>query len=405
MAKRNRDEVKTFRFRGLNRRGRHVKGEIKEKSIALARLHLEKQGVKIKRIYESKEVFSFNSRIKSSDITNLARQLAAMIKAGINIINALSLVAETTDKKQMRVLLLSMKADVESGKSFTEALQKHPKYFDNLFCSLVEAGERSGSFELMLDRIATHKEKSELLKKKIKKASKYPIAVIVVAILVTAVMLIKVIPVFENLFASFNAPLPKLTQIVVNLSDLLINHGVLLLVGIVLTVLFIRYTFKTSKTFRDSIDRTLLKLPIFGNLVYMGIIARFSRTLATTFNSGLPLTDALDAAGKSTNNVVYEEAVMDIRTDVMGGQTLNFSMRNSTIFPPMAIQMVSIGEEAGDMSAMLDKVAEHYESEVDNAVDGLTTILEPLIMCVLAVIVGGLVIAMYLPIMSMGDAF
>jgi len=298
---------------------------------------------------------------------------------------------------------LGIKTEVEVGNTFAGSLRKYPQHFDQLFCSLVESGEQSGALETMLDRVAIYKEKSEVLKQKIKKAMKYPIAVIVVAIIVTIILMVKVVPVFSEMFSSFGADLPAFTQLVVAMSEWVQKYWFILIIGIALTIIGFIEAKKRSQKFADALDRTALRLPIFGDLVYKAIIARYSRTLSTTFAAGVPLIDALQSTAGATNNVVYEQAVMRIRDDVATGQQLHFAMRSTNLFPSMAVQMVAIGEESGSLDAMLDKVATHYESEVDNAVDGLTSMMEPLIIAILGVLVGGLVIAMYLPIFQMGS--
>lgn len=303
----------------------------------------------------------------------------------------------------MREVVINLKREVEGGSTFADALRKYPQYFDSLFCSLVESGEISGALETMLDRVAIYKEKSELLKQKIKKAMKYPITVIVVAVIVTIILMVKVVPVFQDLFSSFGAELPAFTQMVVNMSKWMQSYWFIMIIGIGVVIAVFLETKKRSKKFRNALDRMALKLPIFGDLIYKSIIARYSRTLATTFAAGVPLIDALKSTAGATNNVIYEDAVMKIREDVATGQQLQFAMKTSNLFPSMAVQMVAIGEESGALDAMLDKVATHYENEVDNAVDGLTSMMEPLIMAILGVLVGGLVIAMYLPIFQMGS--
>ena len=292
---------------------------------------------------------------------------------------------------------------MERGSTFSSSLQKYPQYFDDLFCSLVSSGEQSGALETMLDRVATYKEKSELMKMKIKKALKYPIAVVCVAVIVTIILLVKVVPVFADLFSSFGADLPTFTQLVVGWSEWMQAKWWLLLIIIGLTIAGFSEAKKRSKGFRDFLDRAALKAPIIGNIVYNSIIARYSRTLATTFAAGVPLVDALESTAGATNNVIYYNAVMRIREDVSSGQQLQFAMRSTKLFPSMAVQMVGIGEESGNVDDMLDKVATYYENEVDNSVDGLTSLMEPLIMAVLGVLVGGLVIAMYLPIFQLGS--
>lgn len=395
--------LQTFKYKGKNRRGRKIRGEIAERNIAEAKTYLKEQGINVINIRPKSALFGFGGGINGQDISIFARQLATMMKAGIPLVQSFSMVSDNIEKPKMKELIIKIKYDVEGGSTFSDALRRHPLYFDNLFCSLIEAGEKSGALESMLERIAAYKEKSEILKLKIKKAVKYPIAVILAAVIVTAILMIKVIPIFKELFESFGAELPAYTQMVVDMSTFVKTYwiyGVLIVAAIVFAV---RQTHRRNKNFRDTVDRIALRTPIFGQIIYKSIIARFSRTLATTFAAGVPLVEALQAAGKATGNIVYEEAIDDIRDDVISGQTLNFAMRNSAQFPNMATQMVAIGEESGAMDEMLDKVATYYEAEVDNAVDGLTAMLEPLIMSILGILVGGLVVAMYLPIFMMGS--
>ena len=395
--------LQTFKYKGKNRRGRIIRGEIAERNIAEAKTYLKEQGINVINIRTKSSLFSFGGGINGQDISIFARQLATMMKAGIPLVQSFSMVSDNIEKPKMKELIIKIKYDVEGGSTFSDALRRHPLYFDNLFCSLIEAGEKSGALDSMLERIAAYKEKSEILKLKIKKAVKYPIAVILAAVIVTAILMIKVIPIFKELFESFGAELPAYTQMVVDMSTFVKTYwiyGVLIAAAIVFAV---RQTHRRNKNFRDTVDRIALRTPIFGQIIYKSIIARFSRTLATTFAAGVPLVEALQAAGKATGNIVYEETIDDIRDDVISGQTLNFAMRNSAQFPNMAAQMVAIGEESGAMDEMLDKVATYYEAEVDNAVDGLTAMLEPLIMSILGILVGGLVVAMYLPIFMMGS--
>ena len=404
MAKVKTDMLLDFVYDGVNRRGQKVKGETTSRSLELAKATLRKQGIVVKGIKKKpKALFTFKKAIKPIDIAIFSRQLATMIKAGIPLTQSFEIVADALDNLSMKELVLSIKADIEAGGTFAGALRKHPRYFDDLFCSLVESGEQSGALETMLERVATYKEKSEMLKAKIKKAMKYPIAVIVVAVIVTMILLIKVVPVFSDLFGSFGAELPAFTQMVVNMSEWMQSWWFILIIAIGAAIVWFSEAKKRSKKFRDFLDRLTLKLPIFGNIAYQAIIARFSRTLSTTFAAGVPLIDALDSTAGATNNVVFYNATQQIKNDVSTGQQLQFSMRSTNLFPSMAIPMVGIGEESGSLEEMLDKVASHYESEVDNAVDGLTSLMEPLIMSVLGVLVGGLVIAMYLPIFQMGS--
>ncbi|ESK38341.1 hypothetical protein P256_01875 [Acinetobacter nectaris CIP 110549] len=405
MAKKT-DQVLTFSYTGVDRKGIKVKGDIPSRNMALAKVTLRKQGIQIASIRQKrKDILEgvFKKKVSTQDITIFTRQLATMMKAGVPLVQSFEIVAEGLDNPSMRDVVLGIKSEVEGGNTFAHALSKYPQYFDNLFCSLVESGEQSGTLETMLDRVAIYKEKSELLKQKIKKAMKYPITVIIVAIIVTIILLIKVVPTFQDMFASFGAELPAFTQMVVNMSKWMQAYWYILIAVIVGGTIAISQSYKRSLKLRNFLDRLMLKLPIFGNLVYKSIIARYSRTLSTTFAAGVPLIEALESTARATNNSVYESAVMRIREDVASGQQLQFAMRNSDKFPNMAIQMVSIGEESGALDTMLDKVATYYENEVDNAVDGLTAMMEPLIMAILGVLVGGLVVAMYLPIFKMGS--
>ncbi|WP_122898919.1 type II secretion system F family protein [Acinetobacter sp. B51(2017)] len=406
MAVKKAQMMPTFIYDGVDRKGIKIKGEIPARNMALAKVTLRKQGITIKTIREKKknilEAFT-KKRVTTLDITIFTRQLATMMKAGVPLVQSFEIVAEGLDNPAMREVVLGIKGEVEGGNTFAGALRKYPQHFDKLFCSLVESGEQSGALETMLDRVAVYKEKSELLKQKIKKAMKYPATVIVVAVIVTIILMVKVVPVFQDLFSSFGADLPAFTQMVVNMSNWMQSYWFILIIGVAIAIALILEAKKRSKKFRDALDKAALKLPIFGDLIYKAIIARYSRTLATTFAAGVPLIDALESTAGATNNVVYEEAVLKIRDDVATGQQLQFAMRATNKFPSMAIQMVSIGEESGALDAMLDKVATHYENEVDNAVDGLTSMMEPLIMAILGVLVGGLVIAMYLPIFQMGS--
>lgn len=404
MAKAATEQLLDFKYSGTNRRGQNVKGELTAKSLELARAQLRKQGIIIQDVRQKpKPLFEMKKSIKALDIAIFVRQLATMMKAGVPLTQSFEIVADSLENPSMKELVLKIKADIEAGSNFATALRKHPKYFDDLFCSLVESGEQSGALETMLERVATYKEKSELLKAKIKKAMKYPIAVIIVAIIVTAILLIKVVPVFSQLFEGFGAELPAFTQFVVNMSNWMVKYYLLFFV--VLAALIIAFTQAKlrSQKFRNFLDRLALKAPIFGDIVYKSIIARFCRTLSTTFAAGVPLIDALDSTAGATNNIVFYEATQRIKEDVATGQQMQFAIRSTNLFPSMVIQMVGIGEEAGSLEEMLDKSATYYENEVDNAVDGLTSLMEPMIMAFLGVVIGGLVIAMYLPIFQMGS--
>ena len=396
-------KTSVFAWEGTDRKGGKVKGEIAGQSPALVKAQLRKQGINpLKVRKKAVSLFSAGKKIKPMDIALFTRQMATMMKAGVPLLQSFDIIAEGFDNPNMRKLIDEVKQEVAAGNSFASSLRKKPMYFDDLYCNLVDSGEQSGALETLLDRVATYKEKTESLKAKIKKAMTYPIAVIVVAVIVTAILLIKVVPQFESVFEGFGAQLPAFTMMVVNLSRWLQEWWYLVLFVLFISIYGFGQTYKRSEKFRDSLDRALLKAPIVGDILYKAVVARFARTLATTFAAGVPLVDALDSVSGATGNVVFRNAVNRIKTDVSSGSQLNFSMRNTGIFPNMAVQMTAIGEEAGSLDEMLDKTASYYEEEVDNAVDNLTTLMEPLIMSVLGVLVGGLIIAMYLPIFQLG---
>ena len=394
----------TFIYEGLDRKGSRIKGEITGKGPALVRAELRKQGIQAKKVVKKREMsLGGKKKIKPMDIALFTRQMATMMKAGVPLVQAFEIVSDGLENPSMREVVLKLKADVESGNNFAGALRQHPRLFDDLYCSLIESGEASGSLETMLDRVALYKEKTEALKQKIKKAVKYPIAVICVAVIVTGILLVKVVPTFQELFQGFGAELPAFTQFVINLSEgLLSNFLLVLLIGAGLIIGFTEAR-KRSQGFHDAVDRALLRIPVVGPITHKATVARFARTLSTTFAAGVPLIDALDACAGATGNVVYRKAVLQVKEDVATGQQLQFAMRSTGVFPAMALQMTAIGEESGALDEMLAKVATYYEDEVDNLVDGLTSMLEPLIMAILGVLIGGLIIAMYLPIFQLGQ--
>lgn len=394
-----------FIYKGIDKKGRKVEGEVNGISSSLVKAQLIRQGIRTKNVRKKpKPLFSAGKKkITPMDIAVLTRQLATMMKAGVPLVQSFEIVAEGLDNKSLQELLLQIRDDVAAGGGFANALRKHPKYFDELFCNLVESGEQSGALETMLDRIATYKEKTEQLKAKIKKAMTYPIAVVIVAIIVTAILLIKVVPTFAETFSGFGAELPAFTLFVLGLSDLARAYWLQFIIGGTIGVFVFKEVKKRSPAFVKFTDKLLLKIPIIGSIVYQSIIARFARTLSTTFAAGVPLIDALDSVAGATGNKVYEEAVFKIRDEVATGIQLNAAIRQTKIFPAMLIQMATIGEESGALDTMLDKVALYYEEAVDNMVDNLTSLLEPIIMSVLGVLVGGLLIAMYLPIFQLGN--
>ena len=394
----------TFTYEGIDRKGSKVKGEITGKGPALVRAELRKQGIQARKVVKKREMsLGGKKKIKPMDIALFTRQMATMMKAGVPLVQAFEIVSDGLENPSMRDVVLKLKTDVESGNNFAGALRQHPRLFDDLYCSLIESGEASGSLETMLDRVALYKEKTEALKQKIKKAVKYPIAVICVAVIVTGILLVKVVPTFQDLFKSFGAELPAFTQFVINLSEALQSHFIMVLLALVIAAISFSEARKRSPAFKDFIDRVLLRLPIIGPITHKATVARFARTLSTTFAAGVPLIEALDACAGATGNVVYRKAVLQVKEDVSTGQQLQFAMRSTGVFPAMALQMTAIGEESGALDAMLAKVATYYEDEVDNLVDGLTSMLEPLIMAVLGVLIGGLIIAMYLPIFQLGN--
>ena len=394
----------TFTYEGIDRKGSRVKGEISGKGPALVRAELRKQGIQAKKVVKKREIsLGGKKKIKPMDIALFTRQMATMMKAGVPLVQAFEIVSDGLDNPAMREVILKLKADVESGNNFAGALRQHPRLFDDLYCSLIESGEASGSLETMLDRVALYKEKTEALKQKIKKAVKYPIAVICVAIIVTGILLVKVVPTFQELFEGFGAELPAFTQFVIGISEGLQANFLTILFVVAAVIIGFTEARKRSQGFKDAVDRALLKLPIIGPITHKATVARFSRTLSTTFAAGVPLIEALDACAGATGNVVYRKAVLQVKEDVATGQQLQFAMRSTGVFPAMALQMTAIGEESGALDAMLGKVATYYEDEVDNLVDGLTSMLEPMIMAILGVLIGGLIIAMYLPIFQLGQ--
>ncbi len=392
-----------YTWEGVNSRGQRVKGKQTATSEAEVRAALRRQGVVPNKIRKQSQLFAGSQKITTADIAIFSRQLATMMASGIPMVQAFDIVGNGHDNQAMQKLILEIKGDVEGGSSLKEALAKHPLYFDDLFVNLVEAGEQAGALETLLDKIATYKEKTEAIKKKIKKALTYPIAVLVVAVIVTVILLIFVIPAFEDLFKGFGADLPSFTRMVVDLSQFVRTQGWMLLVGFGGAAFAFVYFKKRSKKMREGLDRLSLKLPIIGPILQKSAIARYARTLSTMFAAGVPLVEALESVAGATGNIVYETAVLGIRDEVATGQRLQQSMENTDLFPNMVIQMIAVGEESGQLDSMSAKVADFYEEDVDNAVDNMSSLIEPLIMAILGVLVGGLVIAMYLPIFKMGS--
>lgn len=406
VARRRRQEKAkeaVYRWEGTDRHGARVKGESRGVSSAMTKVDLRRQGINVAKIRKkSTPLFGGKKKITPKDIAVFSRQLSTMIGAGVPIVQGFEIIGRGHANPAMRDLLLAVKSDIESGSNLTGALSKHPRHFDALFCNLVRAGEHAGILDNLLDKIATYKEKTEALKGKIKKALFYPAAVVIMAVIVTSILLIFVVPTFQNLFNSFGARLPAFTQMVIQLSQWMQHWWWVVLFGSVVAVWGFGLARRRSKRFAAMVDRAMLKIPIIGAILDKAVIARFARTLSTMFAAGVPLVDAMTSVAGATGNRVYSDSVYRMREDVSTGQRLNVAMEHTGLFPNMVVQMVAIGEEAGAMDSMLTKVADFYEEEVDNAVDGLSSLLEPLIMAVLGVLVGGLVIAMYLPIFNLG---
>jgi type IV pilus assembly protein PilC len=392
-----------FTWEGTDRKGKKVKGKAMAGDEAAVRADLRRQGVVPTRIRkQSKGLFSRKTKITSADIALFSRQLATMLAAGIPLVQAFEIVGTGHENAGMQKLIMAVKADVEGGSSLAQALAKHPLYFDDLFVNLVESGEQAGALESLLDKIATYKEKTEAIKKKIKKALTYPAAVLVVAFIVTTILLIFVIPAFEDLFQGFGADLPTFTRMVIDLSQFVRDKGFYLATIIGGAIFAFLYFKKRSRPMRHFLDRLILKTPIIGPIMQKAAIARYSRTLSTMFAAGVPLVEALESVSGACGNIVYEEGVLRMRDEVATGQRLQQSMENTDLFPNMVIQMIAVGEESGSLDEMSGKVADFYEEDVDNAVDNLSSLLEPMIMAILGVLVGGLVVAMYLPIFKLG---
>jgi type IV pilus assembly protein PilC len=391
-----------FLWEGKDKRGNKVKGKSLAANEASLRADLRRQGVAATRVKTQSAAFRSGGKVSNEDIAVFARQLATMMAAGIPMVQAFEIIGNGHEKPAMQKLVLDIKANIEGGSTLHESLAKFPLYFDDLFVNLVEAGEQAGALETLLDKIATYKEKTEALKKKIKKALFYPMAVLAVAVVVSIILLIFVIPQFEELFKGFGADLPAFTQMVVNLSRFVQHQGWWLALVIGGSIWGFFYMMKRSKPMQLARDRALLKFPIIGPILVKAAIARFARTLSTMFAAGVPLVEAMGSVAGATGNIVYEEAVLRMKDEVATGQRLQRAMENTGMFPNMVVQMIAVGEESGSLDTMSAKVAEFYEAEVDNAVDSMSSLLEPLIMAILGVLVGGMVIAMYLPIFKLG---
>ncbi len=392
-----------FIWEGTDRKGKKIKGRSTAASEAAVRADLRRQGVVPTRIRKQrKSIFSGQGKITTGDIALFSRQLATMLKAGIPLVQSFEIVGSGHENAAMQRLIMAVKTDVEGGSALADALSKHPLYFDDLFVNLVDAGEQAGALESLLEKIATYKEKTEAIKKKIKKALTYPAAVLIVALVVTTILLIFVIPAFEDLFKGFGADLPTFTRKVIDLSLFVRTKGFYLAALIGGSIATFIYFKKRSRPMRQFLDRMTLKSPIIGPIIQKASIARYARTLSTMFAAGVPLVEALESVAGATGNIVYENGVLAMRDEVATGQRLQHAMESTGLFPNMVIQMIAVGEESGSLDDMSAKVADFYEEDVDNAVDNLSSLLEPMIMSILGVLVGGLVVAMYLPIFKMG---
>jgi type IV pilus assembly protein PilC len=391
----------TFAWEGKDKTGKVIRGEIRAGGEALVQATLRRQGILVTKV--KKQAFKRGGRVSEKDITLFTRQLATMMKAGVPLLQAFDIVGKGASNQAVAKLLMDVKADVETGSSLNQAFRKYPLHFDALFCNLVAAGEAAGILDTLLDRLATYKEKILAIKSKIKSALFYPIAVIVVAIVITAVIMIFVIPSFKNVFKSFGAELPAPTLVVIAMSDFMVDNWFILF-GILGGAIYgFFYMWKRSEKMQIVMDKWFLKIPVFGDIIRKATMARWSRTLSTMFAAGVPLVEALDSVGGASGNYVYKMATKQIQSEVSTGTSLTVAMQNTNVFPNMVLQMVSIGEESGQLDAMLSKVSDFFEAEVDDAVEAMSSLMEPMIMVVLGTLIGGMVIAMYLPIFKLGS--
>ncbi|SUI82189.1 Cholera toxin secretion protein epsF [Shewanella putrefaciens] len=400
----NQPKIFTFEWKGTNRDGKKTGGELKGATVAEVKSQLKSQGVNPKVVRKkASPFFARNPDIKPMDIAMATRQIATMLAAGVPLVTTIEILGRGHEKLKMRDLLGTILSEIQSGIPLSDALRPHRRYFDDLYVDLVAAGEHSGSLDAVFDRIATYREKAEQLKSKIKKAMFYPAAVVVVAILVTTLLLLFVVPQFEDIFKGFGAELPAFTQMIIGISRWLQSSWYLFFIAITVGIwLFVR-AHRNSQMVRDRVDEFVLKIPVIGEILHKAAMARFSRTLATTFAAGVPLIDGMESAAGASGNAVYRKALLKVRQEVMAGMQMNVAMRTTGLFPDMLIQMVMIGEESGSLDNMLNKVANIYEMQVDDAVDGLSSLIEPIMMVVIGTLVGGLIVGMYLPIFQMGN--
>lgn len=393
----------TYVWEGTDKKGKRIKGEMKASGDAFVKATLRRQGINVVKIGKQSAFKGAGGKVTDKDVALFTRQLATMMKSGVPLLQAFDIVGKGHSNPAVAKMLGDIKADVETGSSLSQAFRKYPLHFDALYCNLVGAGEQAGILDTLLDRLATYKEKILAIKGKIKSALMYPISIIVVAFVITAVIMIFVVPAFKELFRGFGADLPTPTLVVIAISDFFVNYWWAIFGSIGGGLWFFFYTWKRSEKMQSTMDRLMLKVPIFGNLVRIATIARFARTLSTMFAAGVPLVEALDSVAGASGNRVYYDATKKIQSEISTGTSLTVAMQNSEVFPNMVLQMTAIGEESGALDSMLSKVADFYEAEVDDAVEGLSSLMEPIIMVVLGVLIGGLVVAMYLPIFKMGD--
>tara|TARA_R110002167_G_scaffold243977_1_gene449401 strand:- start:4262 stop:5521 length:1260 start_codon:yes stop_codon:yes gene_type:complete len=397
-------KVFTYQWKGVNRDGQRTSGELKGSTIAEIRSVLKAQGVTPKGVRKkSAPLWKSEKSITAMDIAMITRQVATMLAAGVPLVTTIELLGRGHEKAKVRELLGTILSDVQSGIPLSDALRPHRRYFDDLYVDLVAAGEHSGSLDAVFDRIATYREKAEQLKSKIKKAMFYPAAVVIVAILVTSLLLLFVVPQFEDIFNGFGAELPAFTQMIIGISRWLQSSWYFFVIAIIIGIWLFKRTHRNSQSFRDRIDQMILKIPVIGDILHKASMSRFARTLSTTFAAGVPLIDGLESAAGASGNYVYRKALLKVRQEVMSGMQMNVAMRTTGLFPDMLIQMVMIGEESGGLDEMLNKVANIYEMQVDDAVDGLSSLIEPIMMVVIGTLVGGLIVGMYLPIFEMGN--
>ena len=392
----------TYLWEGKDKKGKVIKGEMRATGESLVNATLRRQGITVTKV-KKQSAFAKKGKITDKDITLFTRQLATMMKAGVPLLQAFDIVGKGHSNPAVAKLLGDIKADVETGSSLSTSFRKYPLYFDNLFCNLVGAGEQAGILDTLLDRLATYKEKIQAIKGKIKSALTYPISILVVAFVIVVIIMIFVIPAFKTLFEGFGADLPGPTLVVMAISDFFVSWWWAIFASIGGSLWFFFYTWKRSEKMQGTMDRLMLKLPIIGEIIRKATIARFSRTLSTMFSAGVPLVEALDSVAGAAGNRVYYDATKRIQSEISTGTSLTVAMQNSQVFPNMVLQMTAIGEESGALDSMLSKVADFFEAEVDDAVEAMSSLMEPVIMVVLGTIIGGLVIAMYMPIFKMGE--